>query len=393
MQKCLYGNVLDEDLSVFSKITMKDNRTEKVFIFLLKKGLWGGKEESFQFFPLSIEEWNWIYAQAKAQTVEGIIFDGFQFIEEIYLPPRALRLKWMRRIDRIERRNQDMNKGIIEQYRLFKRYGLHPLLLKGQGVASSYPQPLHRIAGDVDWSFADGHEFYAANMLLKSMGASIMIAKTNAVYTWRGVVVDHHNHIFDLFNPFSKNILRQLRREYPDVTLTIQDQEILVLHPLLQMIQISSHILKHSLAFGVGLRQYCDIATLYHKYSLDIDGNALRNIYKKLGILRWISVLHCILVDYIGLSEDRIPFSFGEQSDTAMIMDDIWKGGNFGFYDVAQSERMDGEFIRRKNSNWSVCRRLIKYFPYAPMEALCFPIAQLFSKQSHCIDQMNLVFK
>src|SRR5690606_9042581 len=141
-----------------------EDKLRNIFFKLLRMGLWGKGELSVRE-PLSDEDWAVLYQYALNHTVEGILFDSFSLLTEKQLPPRTLRMKWTVRVDQIERYNARMNKVIAEQYVYFVKQGLTPILLKGQGVAQWYPNPLHRNSGDIDWYF-DGEGYKAAEKLL-----------------------------------------------------------------------------------------------------------------------------------------------------------------------------------------------------------------------------------
>ncbi|WP_286727490.1 MULTISPECIES: nucleotidyltransferase family protein [Sphingobacterium] len=128
-----------------------NHQLRNIFFQLLRIGLWGRGQLSEE--PITAEDWNIIRKYAINNTVEGIIYDSFPFLEEDQLPPQAVRLKWAVRMDQIERHNEKMNQVIAEQFVLFSDNGIQPILQKGQGVASYYRIPNHRISGDIDWCF------------------------------------------------------------------------------------------------------------------------------------------------------------------------------------------------------------------------------------------------
>jgi len=359
-----------------------DNQLQDIFFQLLRIGLWGqGKLETIS--PLNEKEWNQIYAWAVPHTVEGIIFDSFVLLTEEQLPPQSLRLKWAVRVDQIERHNLRMNKVIASQYNSFTSLGLSPILQKGQGVAQFYNNPLHRICGDIDWHFEDGG-YAKARSYVKEKNSDVHDTKSFSLhYTWDGQFIEHHKQLFDLRNPLIQSYLRKTTKKYQhkQTCLNIENTAVRILAPELQIFQVNAHILKHMITFGMGLRQFCDSAKLYAHYSNSIDTKALKKIYQKTGILKWTHLLHQILVDNMGLPKSQIPFAYPEKTNSNWMLKEIWHGGNFGYYDRRYS---DGTV----NNNISVhpdgAKRLWgnfkRYFPYAPQEAIFFPIMHFYSK-------------
>lgn len=359
---------------------MHRNNVMGAFFFLLKSGLWGPQDKEFCFFPLTESAWTALYKHAKEQTVTGILYDGIQLLAKENLPPTPLRIKWIVEIDQIERSNASLNKRIDEQYVFFSKHGLNPVLLKGQAIAASYPLPLHRVSGDVDWYFDSREQFEFASLELNRSGAAVKAKNDSTVYLWGDCEMDLHNRLFDLYNPFSKHVLTRLRADFPDITLAICTHDIQVLAPCVQLVQATAHILKHCFAFGIGFRQFCDLACLYHKYQNEINGSYLCDLYQKLGLTSWIATVHQMLTTYVGLSASLLPFALQRRVSVDPILNDIWQGGNFGFHDSRYVEQEAGWGFRRKNRSKMLIERMLRYFPYAPREAICFPIAHLLKR-------------
>lgn len=353
---------------------MNINRIENAFFFLLKSGLWGKVPLVGNVFPLKDQEWSQVFQKAKEQTVEGILFDGLQFLSDDNLPPTAIRLSWMVRIHYIECNNERLNRLIAEQYHFFCKLGLDPLLLKGQGVATSYPQPLHRSSGDVDWCFEDLKQYRLAQLALLKKGAAVATENGQTIYRWEESEIDLHQRLFDLHNPFSRSFISRMRPEFGNALCNLAGHNIPILHPLLQVIQVAVHILKHSLSFGVGLRQYCDLACLYNRYVHELDHHQLKNIYRRLGLLNWIEAVHGLLVACLGLPTENLPFSNNSEILKRDLIDDIWNFGNFGFHHPAFVEKSDDNFYIRRNRWRLLFWRFLKYARFAPFEAIWFPI-------------------
>lgn len=353
-----------------------------IFFQLLRIGLWGEGKLSVAS-PITSEDWKTIRKYAINHTVEGIIYDSFAFLEENQLPPQALRLKWAVRMDQIERHNEKMNQVIAEQFKAFSESGLRPILLKGQGVASCYRIPLHRTCGDIDWYF-DNNGYAQARGYLKKNGIKFRdTAGFSLDYEWSNTWIEHHKKLFDIRSPFKLQYLRKLKEHYRDQEqiLTIEETSIRLLAPELQLLQVNGHILKHMISFGIGLRQLCDSARLYHTIHATINKEVLKQIYQKSGILKWIHLLHKVLVEYLGLSREALPFPYSESLNAEWMLDEIWYSGNFGFYD----ERFeDGKIINAISSLPEGPKRLWKnfnqYFRYSPQEVFFFTLVHSYSR-------------
>lgn len=359
-----------------------DIQLRDIFFQLLRIGLWGQGDLSTSK-QLKEREWSQIFAWAIPHTVEGIIFDSFAFLNEDQLPPQSLRLKWAVRVDQIERHNIQMNKVIASQYKAFTRLGIQPILQKGQGVAQFYLNPLHRICGDIDWNF-EGNGYSIARNYIKEKGISVEDTKSFSLhYNYNNQFIEHHKQLFDLRNPLIQPYLHSISKSYREEqgVLKIEDVKVRILAPELQLFQVNSHILKHLITFGMGLRQFCDSARLYAHSSNQIDAEALKKIYQKTGILKWTHLLHQILVDYIGLPKSHLPFAYPEQTDSAWMLEEIWYGGNFGYHDERYAQgKVNSTVSVHPDGAKRLWRNFKRYLPYAPQEAIFFPIMHFYSK-------------
>ncbi|MGJ1266932.1 nucleotidyltransferase domain-containing protein [Sphingobacterium spiritivorum] len=359
---------------------LKDKVTE-VFFKLLRSGLWGTPIDEKSTFSLTDEEWESLFVMCINQTVEAIVFDALERLDPSFLPPKSLLLKWVVRVEKTVQRNRTMNSVISEQIALFEKSGIRAVLLKGQGLATLYDNPDSRTCGDIDWYFSNPQEYNRAYQLIKDM--QIDICKTagySACYMWKGIEIDHHQRIFDIYNPFCKSYLKELERNECKNSIHVRDKDStwLLPAPVLNILQVNTHILKHQLSFGIGLRQLCDAARLYYVHHHYLDGAYLKKIYTKVGIIRWIYLLHDILHRYIGLPKDFLPFDTlpGYQAD--WMVADMLRSGNFGFHDNKVPANND-QLTMRKGTTKRIAGNFFKYLQYAPMEAISFPLVQLYS--------------
>lgn len=359
-----------------------DNQLKDIFFQLLRIGLWGEGKLTLKR-PMDIDDWNTIRKFAANHTVEGIIYDSFPFLEEHQLPPQSLRLKWAVRVDQIERHNAKMNSVIAEQFTVFSKSGLRPILLKGQGVAACYRIPSHRTCGDIDWYF-DNNGYALAREFIKEKNIIFNDSASFSLnYDWKTIHIEHHKKLFDIQSPFKITYLNNLKNKYRDQqqSLSITGVPVHILASELQLLQVNGHILKHMLSFGIGLRQLCDSARLYFTLHSQINKDALQQMYRKSGILKWIQLLHKILVEYLGLPSIAIPFPYPETLRADWMLDEIWYSGNFGFHD----ERFENKKIISAisvlpdgpNRLWKNFKR---YFKYAPQEAFFFTLVHTYSK-------------
>lgn len=362
---------------------MLKNKITKIFFLLLQSGLWKKSILDSTYFPLSSKEWEEIYKISINQTVECIVFDGIQKLDLKDQPPKILLLNWAVRVEKQGQRNEIMNESISELFSLFKEKGASPILLKGQGLAKCYPNPLHRICGDIDLYFEDRKSYDDAFKIINDKGLDInSMPGFSSEYMFGKFEVEHHQRMFDIHNPFVQHVLKKIRKEEVNNAnyLMIKDNRIKIPSALETIVQANCHILKHLLSFGIGIRQLCDSARVYFYYHSELKDKDLRSIYSKLGIDKWINLLHQLLVKYIGLEENRLPYSLNNNVDADWMMEDILIAGNFGFHNEkfkSIESNLNGDRANKKSRIWD---SFMKYVKVTPSEAIWFPIMQYYSR-------------
>lgn len=358
-----------------------------VLFDLLRRGLWVDRPEFVvaDFNKVDSRTWEDVYNLARKHTVEAVVFDAFKYLPKDSLPPETLLARWVVQIERIEKRNQQLNNFIASQWRWFQSNDFSPLMLKGQGVAQAYAIPSHRISGDIDWRL-DELSYSNAKNLLELLNQDLTSdGLASLSYIRKGVIVEHHKDVFNLTNPFLKGYLKGLveQSEAKNAMITIGGEKIKVLSPLMQIVQVNIHILKHLLAFGVGLRQLCDSARIYHYYRGSYDPGELQRIYQRMGVLSWTHYLHDVLVKHFGLLASDLPYPVPHGIQSEWMIEEIWMSGNFGYHDERYKNGKLNKLSVRPDSLVRVWRSFRQYRKIAPMESVFFILTRLFAKPFH----------
>lgn len=356
---------------------MEDIRTDrvKVLLVLLRAGLWEKETEDLSLFPLSAEEWEVVFRLAQCQTVTGLVWQGISRLPEPLFPPEPLLLRWVAKVDGIERKNRRMNTAVAGLYRLFQENGLHPVLQKGQGVARLYEHPLLRECGDIDLYFPDRDEWISAKSLIRKQGIRLQgEADGSILYRWNGIEVEHHPRLTDISNPFHRKYLKKLEQAcgFRQVQLLGENgwkAEVTIPTPALELLLINAHIMKHAFGWGVGLRQLCDMARACHYYRNTLKPDEMEWLYHRLGIGKWSLLLHSFLTDYLGMPPSCRPYA-GQSGDALSLFEQVIEGGNFGMYTTRKSRMEEQQgWKRKRDTSWALLNRIRFSYHQAPGEA------------------------
>lgn len=347
------------------------DRFFEALLVLTRAGLWERQPENFGAIPATAEDWDCVLQLARQQTVTGIAYRGLHYLPEPLMPPESLLVRWTAYADAVERTNRAMNNALASLTSMYRQCGLDPVIQKGQGVARFYASPLLRECGDIDIYFPSKQAWDTALAQLRQRGISVMkMADKSVSYRWQGVEVEHHRHLFDLHNPFLQGEAGSLEREHGFSSLTLETDpsvRISVPAPMLDLLLQNLHILKHTLGWGIGLRQLCDMARSCYVLHGRICQEKMEILCRKLGLSKWSPLLHSFLIEHLGLPEKCLPYpSVASSSD--QLYEIIRRGGNFGHY--VPGRKSGGQTWRHKmQTSHSFLRNIRFACRYAPKEA------------------------
>ena len=368
------------------------DKTLQALFALLRAGLWGRYDEAMaSAFPLSAQEWGRVFTMARQQTVTGIAFRGLDYLPEEAAPPMGLMAKWMAHADRIEQSNRMMNETVAKLFGHFSASGIEAVLQKGQGIAAMYPEPLLRECGDIDIYFP-GHD--GVSDPLAGIAGAVRERQPDDSWTCvvDGIIVEHHTDLLDIQSPRAKRYVQKLIKEKGfEKVVTGDEVEVLVPAPEVNLLLLSSHILKHAFGVGIGLRQFCDYAVARRYYEGRVNEEEMREIWRMTGLEKWEGLLEefigrfldsdCVLArnDNEDLQNDKCRFEHypchSERSEesfckkkTDVLLDVVLKGGNFGAYSKDYEKKSRARWVRKMHTFKSLAGNVGFAFRYAPRE-------------------------
>lgn len=350
------------------------DREYRALFALIRSGLWGRYDEAMaSVFPLSAENWERVFTLARQQTVTGITFRGLDFLPEEMSPPMALTVKWMAYVDRIEQSNRHLNSVLAKLCAHFDAAGEKAVLQKGPGVAMMYPEPQLRECGDIDLFFPEIGE---DSDPLKGIPGAESSRKPDGSweYVLDGVVVERHSHLVDVLRPKARKYTEELIAENGFEKVEAGGCTVLVPTPEVNLLLLSSHILKHALGVGIGLRQLCDMAVARRYYAERINPLKKNEIWARTGLERWQRALDGFIERYLDSvsSPDRQDHTNArDEKNIGFLLEIITKGGNFGRF-VCNREMASESLAKRKlHTLMSFIGNLRFALACAPGEWLC----------------------
>ena len=134
-----------------------------------------------------------------------------------------------------------------------------------------------------------------------------------------------------------------------------------------------AHVYNHLLHEGIGLRQIIDyyylLKTTNFTNFTNFEGHSL---LRRLGLWEIAGAMMWVLNEVLGL-EEKYLIAPKDERRGRLLLAEIMKGGNFGFYDV-ENQRADSQLKK----NWLRIRRDFRMMRYFPSECLWEPLFRVY---------------
>lgn len=352
---------------------------ETLFFSLLQSELFGKfiPAEASPSLPHSVGDadalWKAVWTIAKMQGVDGLIADAVLCLPPDYLPPKPLLSKMQSTTMGAMRANIMTDNSLKRSVAILRRHGIEPVLLKGQGAASLYPNPKMRTCGDIDLYIGEEDYSAACRIALEELAdAGAETHKTEkhfAVYC-DGVKIELHRRATEMLKPSRRKAVLQWETEWlgsliidekqkcnpggrqSREILLLQDCELLLPPVTFNAVYLFLHLWYHFLTEdGVGLRQLCDWAMLLHRHAAEIDRSEVEQVLRRFDVLRGWQMLGHIVVEQLGLPAEEMPlYAAKAPRKTPKALRRIMQRGNFGMYapDLRNEDPRSMSFLKLK---------------------------------------------
>lgn len=305
---------------------------EKAFLELVSCGISGRTPDERTFASLTADDWDSIYTLARRQTVCGICYSAYCKLPDSLLPSGPVLPRWVARVDAIETSGRSMTAAVTSLVAMFRNAGLHPVVQKGLSVARFYPNPELRECGDIDLWFPAAERARAV-ALARTVDSGIKSHPDGSKsFIYGGFVVELHRRLINVSRPLASRRLEALALQRCNA-LTDYAAPIPSPPPLLELLLVNIHIMRHVFGTGIGLRHLCDYMCAAYALRGQYDPAEFEEACSALGISKWTALLNDFLVTYLRADAAMLPPSGLKKANAippSALMAIIMEGGNFG---------------------------------------------------------------
>ena len=302
----------------------------ELFVDLIQVAL--GNRNSLSHNP-SAKEWEELFRLAESQALWGICFAGVKRLQEAQKGmPASLFMQWLGIAAKIQQRNEDMDKKSAEVWTLLNRAGLDSAILKGQGVARYYnlregDLGALRQSGDIDVWVKGGYD--VVNDFVQRTRPTDDIAYHRFHYNmYADTEVELHHRPTLMRNLFDDRRLQRWCDSFDADTFVMTDKGFAVPSFEFNRIFILTHIYRHFLFEGIGLRQLMDYYFLLRAQNSSMDLN-LNKLLRELKLLKFSAAVMWVLGYVFGLEREYM-LCEPDEKEGRFILDEIMQTGNFG---------------------------------------------------------------
>ena len=317
---------------------------------------------------VSAEDWEWLYRQCGRQSVLGVAFSAINSLSlgkpESLGIPQQLYLKWFYQAEGIRSLNERHYACSGELTQKFAAESCQTLILKGQANSLLYPDRFIRQTGDIDIWVGGGRDHVLSVLQKLNLLERARISNHDVLFSKKvfGEEVEvHFGFGVDRCNPFANSRLQRfLNAELPASHLvpagdTKDAPSLYAPSNKFALVMQLSHIYKHLLGLGVGLRQVMDYCVLL-RASSDGERADVAARLESLGLNRIAGALMWVLSEYLGL-ESQYLLCAPDARRGCILLREIMRDGNFGKF----ADRRRGSVWRW----WLKNRlRLVTFLPF-----------------------------
>ncbi len=301
---------------------------KSLFFELIKVAL--GNKKKLTKAP-SAKEWYCIYDESEKQAIAGIVFEGVQKLPKEQWPPQDLLFEWIGVSEQIRQQNKAVDRQTAEIWNQLKKDGLEAAILKGQGIATIYGvlAPF-RQSGDIDIWVMGGYQRVCEYVQRTLPTKDLTYHRFHYPYFADTEVELHHRPTL------MRNLLddRKLARWYnsvgADSFIYLEDKGFAVPSLEFNRIFILTHIYRHFLFEGIGLRQVIDYYfVLKNRPTGSTEKAEIGKILKSFRLERFAEAMMWILHTQLGLGEKYLICEMNEK-EGRFVLSEIEHTGNFG---------------------------------------------------------------
>ncbi len=360
------------------KWTKESEEIRMLFFELIQVAL--GNRGELSRVPTA-KEWSDLYDESERQALTGVMVAGLERLPKEQRPEQESLLQWIGISEQIRQGNLSLTKYCKQLQRKVSDLGYKSSILKGQGVALYYDEPLGNLrqSGDID--------IYVNCGLKGALAIARQLGVDNPRWDYKHLHLDifedaeveMHYHVEVLLNLWKNRRLQKWFREHQDAVFGTSKNtkssngsrigELENSHtntnctndtngfatPSVEfnVFYILLHIYRHFLYEGVGMRQIMDY---YFVLRMVQEFKGLRvqeyvEAVREFGMEKFAKGLMWVMQKVLGMPREWMLWE-PDEKEGQYILNEVMAGGNFGHHD---------QRLMHGGGKWNTVKKVCKH--------------------------------
>ncbi len=316
------------------------------------------------------KDWASIYTEAQRQSLVGILLTGVEKVVTSGESKPKVLMQWIAMGLALEKRNRLLNVRCKDITEIFNGLGLRSCVLKGQGVARLYPNPLRRQSGDIDlWVEGNRGDIHKTLKARWKVGETVIHHADVEIF--KDTPTEIHFIPSFTYSPFLYRKYKKFFKRCADRQFANYDKTVGFAYPTPEFNAVYSlmHIFHHVLHEGIGLRQLLDYYYILRRLDKEQRGQVFEEM-RNLDLAKFAEAVMYVEQKMFGLEPEFWLCQPNERTGKCLLAE-IELAGNFGQYDKRnqQVNRMSKIGVYLHN-----VKRNFVFFKMASSEVLWAPI-------------------
>lgn len=353
-------------------------KTESQLIELLL--VYTGSRTQLTELPGSDEAWKQLFLLAERHTVFGVANAAVDKLPVEQQPSVELRFWALSVAEKHKQRSRKMNAACVKLCDRLLEDGIRTSLLKGQGIALLYPDPLDRTPGDIDLWF-EGSRSRTVAYVRRHFSRLPVVYHHMDLPVFNKIAVEAHFTPSWMYSPLANSRLQRFFRqlapgEFTNLAALPEGAgRVAVSTPRLNRVFILVHIYRHLLDEGIGLRQLLDYYYVLQATQTDAERAEALRVLRSLGMKRFTAATMHALQRLFGLPEDKM-LTEPDAREGEFLLSEVMRAGNFGKYDtrfgLTEKRVSRAAYFLRKQ------RRNLHFLFHYPREVAWHPLFRIW---------------
>ena len=343
-----------------------------LFLELIRIAL--GSQAKFSHTPTD-QEWRELLHESARQAVIGVTYHALNMLPDDQRPPRKVLIDWQASAQKIICDNKRLNHDSVWVSERFRKAGFRNAVLKGQGNALLYPDPMLRTGGDID-IWLDGERDKIIGYVTHLFPKTKVQWQEVEFPVKKNTCIEVHTIPALMFHPSDRHRMEAFFDEHRDEIFSneteLPGEEGKVCIPTLRVnltFQLI-HIYRHIFNEGIGLRQLVDYYYLLQHCLKTGQTDLLPEtalMVKYLHMSRFVGALMWVMQE-VFLLQDELLILPPDEREGRFLLREIMLAGNFGHYDSRNKHKESkwGNF-------WQQTSRNMRFLTHYPREVIWNP--------------------